>query len=85
MDHISTCNINIKSKRGLSEDISLNLENGKVLRLEFISRLPEMEEWHKFRACNVTASEVENALQELQKSPGIDEAHVDKPRMKIKR
>jgi hypothetical protein len=85
MDQTSYLYINIKSKRNLSEDISLHTDTGNFLRLEFLSRLPAMEEWHKFRVSDVTSQDVENVLQQLRKMPDIDEANLDKPKMKIKR
>lgn len=87
MDQTSSSyiNINIKSKSNLSDDISLHTDSGNVLRLEFLSRLPAMEEWHKFRVSDVTSQDVESLLQQLRKMPDIEEANLDKPKMKIKR
>jgi hypothetical protein len=87
MDRTSSSyiNINIKSKSNLSDDISLQTDTGNVLRLEYLSRLPAMEEWHKFRVSDVTSQDVESLLQQLRKMPDIEEANLDKPKMKIKR
>jgi hypothetical protein len=85
MEPSSNSIINIKSKKDLSEDISISSDTGENIRLEFLSRLPEMQEWHKFRLCNVPSTEADRVLEEVQKMPYVEEAYVDKPRLRTKR
>ncbi|KAG2188553.1 hypothetical protein INT44_001307 [Umbelopsis vinacea] len=85
MEPSSNSFVNIKSKKDLSEDISFSSDTGENIRLEFLSRLPEMKEWHKFRLCNVPSAEADRVLEEIQKIPYVEEAYVDKPRLRAKR
>jgi hypothetical protein len=85
MEPSSDSFINIKSTKDLSEDISISSDTGETIRLEFLLQLPEMQAWHKFRLCNVPSAEADRVLEEIQKMPYVEEAYVDKPRLRAKR